>query len=179
MKKSEAKVVDYRLVTEKESLLPCKFIKRTEVQSKRLAQLFADGWGPVSSWFCFARAMIVSTQLVQLMNRLEAYLPSPPHSPIGLEAQSPWGKMNEILYWNFRPPGIRSAGIPQQNSPYTHRGFPLRVEPPLSAYDLISRHVVAVIQWSVCLNTSCYSSGLTQNLWTRSFFFFFAFIRLS
>ena len=34
----------------------------------------------------------------------------------------------------------------------------------LSAYDLISHHAVAVMQWSVGLNVSCCSSGLTQNL---------------
>jgi hypothetical protein len=34
----------------------------------------------------------------------------------------------------------------------------------LSTYDLISRHAVAVMQWSVDLNKSYCSSGLTQNL---------------
>ena len=34
----------------------------------------------------------------------------------------------------------------------------------LSAYDVISNHVTAVMQWPVGLNTSCCSSGLTQNL---------------
>ena len=33
----------------------------------------------------------------------------------------------------------------------------------LLSYDLISRHAVAVMQWSVG-NKSCCSSGLTQNL---------------
>ena len=33
----------------------------------------------------------------------------------------------------------------------------------LSAYDVISSHVIAVMQWPVGLNTSCFSSGLAQN----------------
>jgi hypothetical protein len=33
----------------------------------------------------------------------------------------------------------------------------------LSAYDMISSHAVAVMQWPVSLNTSCCSSGLTQH----------------
>ena len=34
----------------------------------------------------------------------------------------------------------------------------------LNAYDVISRHAVAVMQWPVCLITSCCSSVLTYNL---------------
>ena len=34
----------------------------------------------------------------------------------------------------------------------------------ISAYDVISSHSIAVIQWPVCRNTSCCSLGLTQNL---------------
>ena len=34
----------------------------------------------------------------------------------------------------------------------------------LSAYDVISSHAISVMLWSVGLNTSCCSSGLTQNL---------------
>ena len=34
----------------------------------------------------------------------------------------------------------------------------------LSAHDVISRHVVAVVQWPGRLITSCCSSGLTQHL---------------
>ena len=34
----------------------------------------------------------------------------------------------------------------------------------LSAYDVISRNVIAVMQWPLCLITSCCSSVLTHNL---------------
>ena len=34
----------------------------------------------------------------------------------------------------------------------------------LNAYDLLSRHAVAVMQWSVGLNKACCTSGLTHNL---------------
>ena len=36
----------------------------------------------------------------------------------------------------------------------------------LSAYDVISRGTIAVLQWPVCLITSCCSTGLTLNLLT-------------
>ena len=36
----------------------------------------------------------------------------------------------------------------------------------LSAHDLITDHVVAIMQWSERLITSCCSSGLTRYLWT-------------
>jgi len=34
----------------------------------------------------------------------------------------------------------------------------------LSIHDVISRHAVATMQWPGCLKTSCFNSGLTQNL---------------
>ena len=34
----------------------------------------------------------------------------------------------------------------------------------LSANGVMSRHVIVIMQWPVCLITSCCSSGLTQSL---------------
>jgi hypothetical protein len=34
----------------------------------------------------------------------------------------------------------------------------------LSHYDVVSRHAIAVMQWPVGLNKSCFSSDLIQNL---------------
>ena len=51
---------------------------------------------------------------------------------------------------------------------FIHLNLPLNIvlldSHLLSAYDLISRHAIAVMQWLVGLNTSCCSAGQTQNL---------------
>jgi hypothetical protein len=58
------------------------------------------------------------------------------------------------------PAGQRPLGRPRRRWEET-----IRMDHNLlKAYDVISSHAIAVMQWPVCLNISCCSSGLTQNL---------------